>query len=88
MGQQPKLRVAVHSTAPPAFCASACSREKVRSTVDLFPLQIFRRDRLRVGRPLMRSREERRCSIMGPTQSRVSPSILQHTKIEWDNSLN
>jgi hypothetical protein len=25
------------------------------STVDLFPLPIFRRDRLRVGRPLVRS---------------------------------
>ena len=25
---------------------------------------------------LVRSREERRCSIPGPTQSRISPSIL------------
>ena len=25
---------------------------------------------------LVRSHEERRCSIMGPTQSRISPSIL------------
>ena len=29
----------------------------------------------------MRSHEERRCSILGPTQSRISPSILEYTKI-------
>ena len=28
----------------------------------------------------VRSREERRCSNLGPTQSRMSPSILEHTK--------
>jgi len=29
----------------------------------------------------LRSREERRCSILGPTQSRISPSILEYEKI-------
>ena len=28
---------------------------------------------------LVRSHEERRCSILGPTQSRISPIILQYT---------
>ena len=32
-------------------------------------------------RPLMRSHVERRCSILGPTQSRISPSMLQYTRI-------
>ena len=30
---------------------------------------------------LVRSHEERRCSILGPTRSRISPSILEYTKI-------
>ena len=30
----------------------------------------------------MRSHAERRCSFLGPTQSRISPSVLQHTKID------
>ena len=30
---------------------------------------------------LVRSHEEKRCSILRPTQSRVSPSALQYTKI-------
>ena len=29
---------------------------------------------------LVRSHEERRCSILGPTQSRISPSRLSYTK--------
>ena len=29
----------------------------------------------------MRSHEERRCSILGPTQSRISPGMLSYTKI-------
>ena len=45
-------------------------------------------DRPRVGLPLNllysshppRSHEERGCSILGPTQSRISPSILQYAK--------
>ena len=39
-------------------------------------------DRLRVGWPLVRSHGERRCSILGQTQSRISPSILEYTKIQ------
>ena len=30
---------------------------------------------------LVRSHEERRCSILGPTQSRSSPSVLEYTTI-------
>ena len=30
---------------------------------------------------LVRFHEERRCSILGPAQSRISPSILYYTKI-------
>ena len=30
---------------------------------------------------LLRSHEDRRCSILGPTESRISPSILSYTKI-------
>ena len=33
-------------------------------------------------RPVVKSHEERRCSILGPTQSRISPSILKYTKNE------
>ena len=29
---------------------------------------------------LVRSHEERRCSMLGPTQNRVSPSTLEYTK--------
>jgi len=36
-----------------------------------------------VGR---RSHEERRCCILGPTQSRISPSILWYTKIKRPQS--
>ena len=33
------------------------------------------------GASPVRSHEERRCFILGPTQSRISPSILEYTKI-------
>ena len=32
---------------------------------------------------LVRSHVETRCSILGPTQSRISPSMIQYTKILW-----
>jgi hypothetical protein len=39
--------------------------------------------RLRVGWPLLRSHAERRCSILGPNQSRISRSILSYAQKDF-----
>jgi len=36
------------------------------------------------GRLILRSHVERSCSILGPAQSRISPSILQYTEINGE----
>jgi len=71
----------------PLYLLCGAKRLRVGLERDLGARQRFRqrphapaaRDRLRVGWPqgfLMRSHEERRCSNLGPTRSRISPSIL------------
>jgi len=64
----------------------AFSRPFLRSTRNTKRFKYFRReptvDRLRVGWLLVRSQEERICSVLGPTQSRISPSIIKYTKID------
>ena len=57
---------------PTVNTAKPCTLKNTRHTVIVWDFGEKKIDRLKVGWP---SHVERRCSNLGPTQSRISPSI-------------
>ena len=74
-GDAPASQRATHGACQEGRCKATWKRD-VSGERHMGPAGVVHTDTIRVGWPLVRSHEERICSILGPTQSRISPSIL------------